>query len=238
MVVCGVVGWVADSYFHNSCGAAIASLTGLCLLTLSQPPIQLSQQNCRRLLRRLPRPLPPQHPSQHPRQPHQPLHPSLQQQLRPSQQKQQQHHQPPRRLTARCVMWTSIVLLGVFDTCSVCFLGVSAAGTRRRESVEHHAHARADNCHAAVCCTLLRCACASCCVPSPQVPANVLEARQWIANWRAKQGKGGAPPPAAASSSSSVSSDNNRLMAGMAHPWLQPAHCCYQPHVLRPPAHS
>lgn len=33
-----------------------------------------------------------------------------------------------------------------------------------------------------------------------QVPANVQEARQWIANWRAKQGKGGAPPSSSSSS--------------------------------------
>lgn len=34
-----------------------------------------------------------------------------------------------------------------------------------------------------------------------QVPANVREARQWIANWRSKQGKGGAQPPSSSSSS-------------------------------------
>lgn len=36
----------------------------------------------------------------------------------------------------------------------------------------------------------------------PQVPANVQEARQWIANWRSKQGKGGAPPSSTSTSSS------------------------------------
>lgn len=34
----------------------------------------------------------------------------------------------------------------------------------------------------------------------PQVPPNVQEARQWIANWRAKQGKDGAPPSSSSSS--------------------------------------
>jgi hypothetical protein len=47
-----------------------------------------------------------------------------------------------------------------------------------------------------------------------QVPANVREARDWIANWRAKQGKGGAPPPSSSSSSSKPAATPKAVSSG------------------------